>query len=140
MLNTHTIVVRFDIERYEDTGTGYMTAKAAHKSARDHLDLLIAKQATDTIKDGTVQGSLAAMAGSMDIVSSSIEDNGEECDGDDIGRWTIAFAVIARFTCYAHSRKAAEDSVLADIDDVISDPMDSSVEEWACNLSADIVR
>ena len=132
---THTVLVRILIDRYEDTGTGYMTAGDALANTRAELDALIAKRATDR-----GDKSLAAMADRFDIIDQSIEDNGDECDGEDIGRWTVSFEVVARFVVDAGTQAVAEAKVMRDIEDTIEDVICDSVEEWACNFSADILR
>jgi len=137
---THAVLVRILVDRYEDTGDGYNTAAEALASSRAYLESLIAKPAVDVRKDGTVDRSLAAMADRFDIIDTSVEDNGEECDGEDIGRWTIGFEIIARFLVDATSRKAAEAKIIKDIEVVIEDVICDSVEEYACNFSADLLR
>ena len=137
---THAVLVRIIVDRYEDTGEGFMTAKQALATSREYLDSLIASPAREDRKDGTVDHSLAGKADRFDVVAQSVEDNGEENDGDDIGRWTCSFTIIARFVVQAASRKAAEQDVMADIEATIGDVMCDSVEEWACNFSSEFVR
>jgi hypothetical protein len=139
-MTTHAILVRILVDRYEDTSTGYQSQADALVSAREYLDALIAKPATFKCKDGTIEPSLAAKADRFDVIGETCEDNGEENDGDDIGRWTIAFEIAARFVVTARTRKEAEETIMAEIDGIISDPIGDSVEEWACNFSADILR
>ena len=136
----HPVLVRILIDRYEDTGDGYNTAAEALANAREYLRGIIANPPTDTLKDGSVEPSLAAKADRFDIIGDSVEDNGEECDGEDIGRWTISFEIVARFLVPARSLKEAEETIMEEIDGIISDPMDESVEHWACNFSASILR
>jgi hypothetical protein len=137
---THAVLVRFLIDRYEDTGTGYMTAKSALKNTRGDLDGLIAKRATCRTAKAATEKSLAALAESFDVIAQSVEDNGPECDGEDIGRWTCSFEIVARFVVEAGSVKQAEDMIMQEIEDRIGDVMCDSVEEWACNWSTDILH
>ena len=132
---THAVLVRISIDRFEDTGTGYLVASQALANTRADLDALIAKPA----KDGK-QKSLACMADRFDIIAQSIDDNGEECDGEDIGRWTVAFEIVARFVVEADTQHVAEAKVMAAIEDAIMDPIGDSVEEWSCNWSTDLLR
>ena len=137
---THTILVRFLVDRYEDTGTGYMTAASALKNTREELDGLIAKRATCRTAKASTDKSLAALAESFDVIAQSIEDNGPECDGEDIGRWTCSFEIVARFVVEAGSVKQAEDMVMHEIEERIGDVICDSVEEWACNWSTDFLH
>jgi len=132
---THAVLVRFLIDRYEDTGRGFMNAGDALANARTYLDTLIAKPATHR-----GQKSLAGIADRFDIIDQSIEDNGEECDGEDIGRWTCSFEVVARFVVDADDAQRAEKQVMRIVEDAIEDVIGDSVEEWACNWSTDILR
>ena len=136
---THAVLVRIDLDRYEDTGTGYMTDAAALRSCRKHLQSLIDAPATDTRPDGTLDQSIAALANSLTIQNASVEDNGEECDGDDIGRWTVSFDLLACFIVDAPSRADAHRIVEANLDALMEDVMDGSIEEYACNMSCRIV-
>jgi hypothetical protein len=136
----HAVLVRFLVDRYEDTGDGYMTATQALASSRAYLETMIATPATDTRKDGTVDRSLAALADRFDVIAQSVEDNGEECDGEDIGRWTCSFEIVARFVVAAATVKQAEAMVMHEIEERIGDVIGDSVEEWACNWSTDILR
>lgn len=137
---THAILVRIIIDRYEDTGDGYMNAAEALASSRSYLDTLIAKRATCRTAKASTDRSLAAMADRFDVVDQSVEDNGEECDGEDIGRWTCTFEIVARFVVAAGSFEQAEDMIMQEIEEKISDVIGDSVEEWACNFSSDLLR
>jgi hypothetical protein len=137
---THAVLVRFLIDRYEDTGKGYMTATSALKNTREELDGLIAKRATCRTAKASTDKSLAALADRFDVIAQSIEDNGPECDGEDIGRWTVSFEIIARFVVEAGSVGQAEGMVMQEIEDRIGDVIGDSVEEWACNWSTDILH
>jgi len=132
---THTVLVRFLIDRYEDTGRGYMNEADALANARAELDALIAKPATHK-----GHKSLAGLADRFDVIDQSIEDNGEECDGEDIGRWTCSFEVVARFVVDADDVKRAEKQVMRTIEDAIEDVIGDSVEEWASNWSTEFLR
>ena len=137
---THAVLVRILIDRYEDTGTGYRTSEEALAGARVELQSLINRRVIHLGKDGKVFNSLSAMATNFDVIDDGIEDNGEECDGEDIGRWTITSEIIARFTMQADTLEKAEENVLKQINDAIEDVVGNSVEEWASNFSADILR
>lgn len=132
---THAVLVRFLIDRYEDTGRGYMNAADALANTRAYLDTLIANPAKDN-----GQQSLAGMADRFDVIDQSIEDNGEECDGEDIGRWTCSFEVVARFVVEADDAQRAERKVMRIVEDAIEDVIGDSVEEWACNWSTEFLR
>ena len=135
----HAVLVRIDLDRYEDTGTGYMTDAAALRSCRTHLQSLIDAPATDTRPDGTLDKSIAALANSLTIQNASVEDNGEDSDGDDDGRWTVSFDLLAVFIVDAHSRADANRIVMADLESLMEDVMDGSIEEYACNMSCRIL-
>lgn len=137
---THAVLVRFLIDRYEDTGTGYMTAADALANTRSDLDGLIAKRATCRTAKASTDKSLAALADRFDVIAQSIEDNGEECDGEDIGRWTVSFEIVARFVVEAGSVEQAESMVMHEIEERIGDVIADSVEEWACNWSTEFLR
>ena len=139
-INIHPVLVRILIDRYEDSGEGYMSQADALSSAKDYLATLISNPATDKLKDGTIDRSLVAKAERFDVIGEWVEDNGEECDGEDIGRWTISFEIVACFIVVASSRKEAEEITMQEIESIISDPMCDSVEDWACNFSSDILR
>ena len=131
----HPILVRIFVDRYEDTGRGYMNAADALANTRAELDDLIAKRATHR-----GQQSLAAKADRFDVIDEAIEDNGKECDGEDIGRWTVTFEIVARFLVPAATRQQAEADIMRDIEETIEDVVGDSVEEWACNFSSDILH
>ena len=137
---THAVLVRFLVDRYEDTGDGYATATQALASSRAYLETLIAKRATCRTARASTDKSLAALADRFDVIDQSVEDNGEECDGEDIGRWTCTFEIVARFVVAAGSVKQAEGMVMHEIEERIGDVIGDSVEEWACNWSTDILR
>lgn len=137
---THAVLVRFLIDRYEDTGAGYMNAAEALANTRNELDGLISKRATCRTAKGASDKSLAALADRFDVIAQSIEDNGEECDGEDIGRWTCSFVIVARFVVEADDAKRAEKQVMHEIEERIGDVIADSVEEWACNWSTDFLH
>jgi hypothetical protein len=137
---THAVLVRILIDRYEDTGKGYMTDAEALRSCRTHLQSLLDAPATDKRKDGTLDKSIAAMANCITIRDVDVIDNGPESDGDDEGRWTVSFNLIAAFIVDATTRKAAEQKVMDDIDSLMQDAMSGSIEEYACNMSCDIIK
>jgi len=137
---THAVIVRIHIDRYEDTGKGYMTDAEALRSCRTHLESLLDAPATDKRRDGTLDKSIAAMANCITIRDISVDDNGPESDGDDEGRWTVSFKLMAAFIVDATTRQAAEKSVMDDIESLMEDAMCGSIEEYACNMSCDILK
>lgn len=119
-----SILVNIHITRYEDTGKGYNTLEQAEASVVAYADKLIAGKA-----------GLAAVAQSIDLVDVHAEDNGEECDGEDEGRWSVHLKYVARFNL-AKPASYAEGlaQVLAVIDEYAGDVCDDSLEEYACDF------
>ena len=139
--NTDKQTVHADIfvTRYEDTGEGHMTAAETLDACNKYMQELIQAKVTGEV-DGEVTLSISAMADRIIIHEASIEDNGEEEDGEDIGRWTVSFWLMATFTVQAPDQIAANVKLLEEVEEVISDVMDGSIEEYACDFSIDIVQ
>lgn len=125
-----SILVGINVTRYEDTGKGYETLEKAEASVVAYADSLIAGKA-----------GLAGVAKSFDLVDVSCEDNGEECDGEDCGRWTIGLAYIARFDL---AKPVPFDEAWAEVLDLIEeftgDAIDESIEEYACDFDVDEIH
>jgi len=119
-----SILVNIEITRYEDTGKGYNTLEQAEASVVAYADKLIAGKA-----------GLVAVAPSIDLVDVYAEDNGEECDGEDEGRWPVRLNDVARFNLakpVSYAEGLAQ--VLAVIDEYAGDVCEDSLEEYACDF------
>ena len=134
----HTIWADIYVVRYEDTGEGYNTADEALKSSRKYLNEVIEKRATDEL-DGELQHSVASRAESISITLATCDDNGEESDGEDDGRWSICFCLRGKFLVEADDVVSARVKLLEEIEEIAGDPMDDSIEEYASDFSFDVV-
>ena len=134
----HTIWADIYVVRYEDTGEGYNTADEALKSSRKYLNEVIEKRATDEL-DGELQHSVASRAESISITLATCDDNGEESDGEDDGRWSICFNLRGKFLVEADDVVSARVKLLEEIDEIAGDPMDDSIEEYASDFSFEVV-
>jgi hypothetical protein len=119
-----SVLVYINITRYEDTGKKYENLQNAESSVVAYADKLIAG------KEG-----LAGVASSIDLVDVHSEDNGKECDGEDIGRWSVHLKYLARFEL-AKPASYAEgfEQVISIIDDFTGDTCEDSLEEYACDF------
>jgi len=122
-----SILVNLNVTRYEDTGKGYATLEQAESSVVAYADKLIADRK-----------GLAGVVKSIDLVDCLSEDNGEECDGEDIGRWSVHLKYVARFellkpVTYAEAWKEVQGIIVSFIEEYEED----SLEEYACSFSAD---
>jgi len=121
-----SILVNIYVTRYEDTSKKYDTLENAESSVVAYADKLIAG------KEG-----LAGLASSIDLVDVHTEDNGQECDGQDIGRWSVRLKYVARFElAKAVSYAEAWKDVVNTIDDFAGDVCEDSLEEYACDFEA----
>jgi hypothetical protein len=121
-----SILVNIHVNRYEDTGKGFNTLEQAEASVVAYADELIAGKA-----------GLAGVAKSFDLVDVLTEDNGKECDGEDIGRWTVGLYYVARFELVEpmpYEKAWAE--VIELIEEFIGDACEDSIEEYACDFDA----
>lgn len=121
-----SVLVNINITRYEDTGKGYATLEQAESSVVAYADKLIAGGK-----------GLAGVVKSIDLVDCHSEDNGKECDGEDIGRWSVHLKYTARFELLKPvTYGEAWTEVLALIESFIEDFEEDSLEEYACDFSA----
>lgn len=121
-----SILVNLHITRYEDTGKGYETLEKAESSVVAYADDLL----------GQTGGILNHIA-SIDLVDVHTEDNGEECDGEDIGRWSVHLKYTARFELgKLMTYPEAWEHVSQLIQGCIEDFDDDSIEEYACDFGA----
>ena len=135
----HTIWADIYVVRYEDTGEGYNTADEALKSSRKYLNKMIKERATCLLLDGELQHSVASRAESISITLATCDDNGEESDGEDDGRWSICFNLRGKFLVEADDVVSARVKLLEEIEEIAGDPMDDSIEEYASDFSFDVM-
>jgi hypothetical protein len=126
------------IVRYEDTGKGYETSENAGKSATKYLKELIANPAKDEL-DGEVQLSLSALAKHITIKLVTVDDNGEDSDGEDDGRWSICFNLRASFEVEAEDLASAKAKLYEAVEASSEDVIEDSIEEYASDFSFEIV-
>ena len=130
------------VTRYEDTDNeGYATMKEAIATAGDYLDELIKKKVSETDQErpSVRYHSLASRARKLTVVKEEISDNGEESDGQDEGRWTITWKLLAEFQVVAGNEAEAKQAIEEEIGEMTwENVLEDSIEEYACDFSFEV--
>lgn len=134
----HTIYADIYVVRYEDSGEGYQSQIEALKSTKSYLQELIDKRVSEKV-DGKLQLSVASRAERIDIGLVTCDDNGEDSDGEDEGRWSISLCLRGKYLVEADDVVSARCKLIEEIEAMVEDPMADSIEEYACDFSFDVM-
>jgi hypothetical protein len=143
----HVFILDIDVKRYEHFTYGNSCVGVKTKTLR-YVEECIKAKPTDQI-DGLKQDSLTSWADYCDVVAIdayNLDDvEGAEADAvhdDDEDYWTIDVRLIARFKMAVPagtSREKAKEMFLDELNLILEDPIADSLEEFACDFSANVI-